>query len=362
VPDMLHPSSRSNLASCIAAVPTRASWADIASSDEECVEEFEMALPLGDSSYSEAPLPGLEHSQDGLNKRLGATQLQGFFPVDFGFLSEQFDERGPNNPDMAPSGVRCRTNPVAAELTSAQPPRCPTSSGSPILTFERHARLLSGLDDSSTTVASMRSRRRSSDTARSTPGSSHSSPESFFMTPPRSRLGSADVADPNQPSCLQLGNEFQSERKSSRDGRPKDKKRLGKFEYHGSQLKHAKRCWQANHASGELEHPLVPGEMPEASEEDWQRRIDARLKAVDLGKATHEYSAYASSVPRGARRAGEPMTPETSDRTISKRKWKYDVQQWRAGLRSWHADRNCASSSSFLPSEHLLEEPIKTEE
>lgn len=77
------------------------------------------------------------------------------------------------------------------------------------------------------------------------------------------------------------------------------------------------------------------GQIPEASEEEWQHRIDGRKKAVAQGKDTDEYRWFASNARCGAGDAGElsgraaPSTPDPTDRAISKRRFKEDLLQWR---------------------------------
>lgn len=69
--------------------------------------------------------------------------------------------------------------------------------------------------------------------------------------------------------------------------------------------------------------------------EDWKHRVEKRGRAVDMIKATPDYRAYSKARPAGERLQGEPRTPEATDRTVSKRRWEQEVQQWRAGLRQW---------------------------
>merc|ERR1712232_1091159 len=84
--------------------------------------------------------------------------------------------------------------------------------------------------------------------------------------------------------------------------------------------------------------------LPEASEEDWERRLAKRRNAVASTKATPEYAEFASMRVRGERPAPEdddasappsPRTPEPEDRTVSKRRWEELVRTWRSGLRRW---------------------------
>merc|ERR1719502_704199 len=86
--------------------------------------------------------------------------------------------------------------------------------------------------------------------------------------------------------------------------------------------------------SPQQRHVAVQGQMPEASEEDWERRREMRAKAISIVKSTAEYQWYESRASRGER----PRTPDPADRTVSKRRWKYDVEMWRTELRRLCSD------------------------
>lgn len=85
--------------------------------------------------------------------------------------------------------------------------------------------------------------------------------------------------------------------------------------------------------SEERQEPEAPragqNEMPEVSEAEWQHRIHMRQQAIDIGKKTPEYAA---AKLRGKLEGNEPTTPDPRDRTKSKRRWKYDVKQWRSEI------------------------------
>lgn len=74
--------------------------------------------------------------------------------------------------------------------------------------------------------------------------------------------------------------------------------------------------------------------LPEATEEEWQRREDYRAKALDLGKQTAAYQRFCAAVPEDERSLDSCIirTPNPFDRTISKRKWKEIVHEWRKQL------------------------------
>jgi len=71
------------------------------------------------------------------------------------------------------------------------------------------------------------------------------------------------------------------------------------------------------------------GEIPEASEEDWERREKNRMMSVQIVKESPEYQVYLEKMLSEEQLVDQPETPDPTDRSISKRKWKYLVQQWR---------------------------------
>lgn len=91
------------------------------------------------------------------------------------------------------------------------------------------------------------------------------------------------------------------------------------------------------------------------TEEEWQNRIQARVRAVDLGKATREYRCHAEAKARvETTSAGErARTPDPEDRTCSRRHWKYEVSHWRAVLRRLYGeaeDRERSGNGSSVAS------------
>jgi len=77
--------------------------------------------------------------------------------------------------------------------------------------------------------------------------------------------------------------------------------------------------------------------------EDWRHRAEKRGRAGEIIKASAEYLAYCKARPVEERLEDEPRTPEAADRTVSKRRWEQEVQQWRAGLRQWCSGRSVAA-------------------
>lgn len=64
--------------------------------------------------------------------------------------------------------------------------------------------------------------------------------------------------------------------------------------------------------------------MPEASEEEWQRRIVSRQKGIDTGKLTPEYLWL-----KEQQGFLLPRVPDPMDRSVSKRQWNWLVHEWR---------------------------------
>jgi len=79
-------------------------------------------------------------------------------------------------------------------------------------------------------------------------------------------------------------------------------------------------------------------EPPPASEEEWQHRIAKRVKVVTTIKETQEYHSYLQQRAPTERLDGEPRTPIAEDRSLSKRRWEYEIQQWRNQLKQWSGE------------------------
>merc|ERR1719343_130374 len=74
--------------------------------------------------------------------------------------------------------------------------------------------------------------------------------------------------------------------------------------------------------------------MPYATDEEWVARISKREKEVQTIKSLQSYRLYVEVFPRGERGEDDPKTPDPSDRTVSKRMWKWNVEKWRLQLKS----------------------------
>lgn len=76
-------------------------------------------------------------------------------------------------------------------------------------------------------------------------------------------------------------------------------------------------------------------------DDEWERRIEKRLATVDMTMNSRAYQKMITH-RRNAERSGTassltalPETPLATDRSISKRTWEKQVQQWRAAINQW---------------------------
>lgn len=75
-------------------------------------------------------------------------------------------------------------------------------------------------------------------------------------------------------------------------------------------------------------------QMPFATDEEWEQRIQKREKEVETIKALQSYRLYIEVFPHDQRSDDDPKTPDPRDRTVSKRMWKWNVEKWRLQLKS----------------------------
>jgi len=81
--------------------------------------------------------------------------------------------------------------------------------------------------------------------------------------------------------------------------------------------------------------PYASCEMPEASEEEWQHRVEIRRRQLDAGFQSKEYLWYVQHM-KHCDVAELIVGPDPTDRSIAKRQWKYQLQLWRDALmRHW---------------------------
>lgn len=81
------------------------------------------------------------------------------------------------------------------------------------------------------------------------------------------------------------------------------------------------------------------GQLPYATDEEWEQRFVKRKKEVDTIKSLPSYKMYLELVPRESRiHEGsvppDPLTPDPRDRNVSKRMWKWNVEKWRLQLKN----------------------------
>lgn len=69
---------------------------------------------------------------------------------------------------------------------------------------------------------------------------------------------------------------------------------------------------------------------------------------VGLIKEMPEYKAYRALRLKEERKVGEPQSPEPEDRTLSKRRWEYVIQQWRSQVKQWAADAGAIDATLLL--------------
>jgi len=92
--------------------------------------------------------------------------------------------------------------------------------------------------------------------------------------------------------------------------------------------------WVARHGVLESFNQMQKRRMPFASEEEWEIRVQKRTQEVNTIKSLQSYRLYVDVFPRDKRTEEDPMTPDPSDRSISKRTWKWNVEKWRLQLKS----------------------------
>lgn len=108
----------------------------------------------------------------------------------------------------------------------------------------------------------------------------------------------------------------------------------------------SRRFWRkARDASLEVQ-PRVPQGIhrEEIPEESLQRRI----RNIQIGKETKEYQFHVEQM-RLRRPGAEPLTPDPRDRTLSKRRWDREVQNWRQELRKHYLLETTGISFERVP-------------
>lgn len=260
----------------------RKRWADFSNDSEAAKSRDICSAPINTESY-EAPAPGMDKSQDGLNKRVTALGREKALeeacksgPIDFSDL-------------LGSSSTSSNTSRPAGDAVSS-------SSGSQ--TFN-------------------------ADAAPFVPTGSVSS-----MPPPA------------LPSA------------TSNSKRRRGKRTLSSVQENGGKRPREQAPASATEASASQPNKALPTlEPPPASEEEWTHRIQKRNKVVKAIKEGPEYREYFTRRPSAERLPEEPLTPTAEDRSLSKRRWEYLVQQWRTNVKQWAADNIPAAELQALMDE-----------
>lgn len=74
-------------------------------------------------------------------------------------------------------------------------------------------------------------------------------------------------------------------------------------------------------------------QMPYATDEEWEQRINKREKEVETIKSLPSYKIFLEMVPKELRTSEDPRTPDPTDRAVSKRMWKWNVEKWRLQIK-----------------------------
>lgn len=92
--------------------------------------------------------------------------------------------------------------------------------------------------------------------------------------------------------------------------------------------------WATLQAAAEAYQNKQKRQMPYATDEEWDQRIQKREKEVETIKSLQSYRLYIEVFPHDERGDDDPKTPDPRDRTVSKRMWKWNVEKWRLQLKS----------------------------
>jgi len=92
--------------------------------------------------------------------------------------------------------------------------------------------------------------------------------------------------------------------------------------------------WATLQAAAEAYQNKQKRQMPFATDEEWDQRIQKREKEVETIKSLQSYRLYIEVFPHDERGDDDPKTPDPRDRTVSKRMWKWNVEKWRLQLKS----------------------------
>jgi hypothetical protein len=268
--------------------PDRKCWADLVDSSQECSkDETVPRAPLVDDSYETGTAPGMsDNSRDGLNLKLSQTELEEV-------VRKAGDDHGIN--------LSFLLKPKGGNGTSL-------SSGN------------SGSTSSTTSTGAV---------------SKELNPSAPAFVP----TAQSDTVQNDMPPPASKGKRLRGKRALSSVQDPAVKR-----------TRELPAVPEAAPPAGQSAPPpqRVDKEPPPfASEEDWQHRIGKRVKVVNSIKDTPEYRGYLARRPVDQRLDGEPRTPKAEDRLLSKRRWEYEIQQWRTQLKEWAATNNITSDATM---------------
>mmetsp|Transcript_46810 Transcript_46810/g.100085 ORF Transcript_46810/g.100085 Transcript_46810/m.100085 type:complete len:353 (-) Transcript_46810:88-1146(-) len=290
-------------------------WADVEASEGESDEEWDMDFvpPTTDDSYRGAPLATLEDSCSGLNSRLKCAAELEVGPKDFTFLLDSTQKVAPDSEeaaDLRHSALEEAQRELEASTSS--PATSSLSANAPefVPTMTMVCPLVGICSVASTDEASF-----------VTPQNHFApdpySPELLRLSPKQGRNKGGVGRKRNTPPAIQVPDRKRTKSEERRLSIPEEAKP------NKSQM-----------------------EMPEATEEEWQQRIKKRELAITLSKRSHEYQRFQQLKMNEEREEDEPLTPDPRDRSVSKRKWKHDVDEWRNWLQKRYGDEGQGSVAS----------------
>lgn len=129
-------------------------------------------------------------------------------------------------------------------------------------------------------------------------------------------------------------------------------------------------CQSLAIADEHTESECAQSHIPPATEEEWERRSETRRRSIEIGKDSEEYNSHlerrAQQQNKLDENEQEPLTPDATDRSISKRRWKYEVAMWRDALKKIHSEASVAakilSSESMASTEEWQSQATNTTE
>jgi hypothetical protein len=255
-------------------------------SDDSGSEDEDFVAPITEDSYQGQPNPALEVSKDAPMKNL---RLDG--PLDFGFLFQ--------NPKLKDEEFPALKAREATRTTN-------------ILEIAKSINL-DGADSTTNTTISTPTT-TTPPPERSKHGRSKSREAGSFKSRGKRecRAVSTDPLDPNPKQAKTRDRHGSSD--SMTLGVTADEARM-------------------RATSAITEASTATSSIPESTEEEWQHRIEMRIKSVETGRNSWEYTQYLEALAKEDRDEGCPMTPNPYDRSISKRTWKTAVNEWRRSLK-----------------------------